>query len=136
MTGLFLIAQNFSRICPDRIQTLSSDWFSELNADTENYAVIVTNPPYVATNEKHLTDRELAFEPEMALYSGADGLDAIRIICAQAPDYLMAHGWLILEHGFAQAEAVAELLSAQGFTHVHTYNDLSGMPRVTEAQLG
>jgi release factor glutamine methyltransferase len=134
--SLEIAKQNFARLCPDRIRTLSSDWFSGLDADTDNYAVIVSNPPYVATSETHLTDRELAFEPEMALYSGADGLDAIRIICAQAPDYLMAHGWLILEHGFAQAEAVADLMSAQGFSNVRTYDDLSGIPRVTEAQLG
>ena len=93
--------------------------------------MIVSNPPYIATGEHALTDPELAFEPPEALYSGADGLDAVRTLVAGATDYLQPGGWLLLEHGFAQAAAVRRLMETAGLTEVSSYPDPGGHDRVT-----
>jgi release factor glutamine methyltransferase len=104
-------------------------WFSAVPA--ERFAVIVANPPYVAQNDPHLAQDDLRFEPPAALVGGVDGLEAIRQIAAGAGRHLAPGGWLFLEHGFAQAAAVAALLQAAGLRHVETWPDLAGHPRVT-----
>lgn len=73
----------------------------------------------------------MRFEPSSALVAGADGLDDIRLIIQQAPDYLQAGGWLLLEHGFDQAAAVRELLGARGFSAVESRRDLGGHERIS-----
>ncbi|MGH8326792.1 MAG: peptide chain release factor N(5)-glutamine methyltransferase, partial [Steroidobacteraceae bacterium] len=75
----------------------------------------------------------LRFEPRTALASGPDGLADLRRIIAAAPEHLEHGGWLLLEHGAAQARAVRGALAARGFTHVRSYRDLAGLERVTEA---
>ena len=91
--------------------------------------MIVANPPYIAANDPALT--ALAAEPATALIAGPTGLEALCAIIAQAPDHLLACGWLALEHGAVQAQDVAQLLEAQGFDSIRTYSDFSGRPRVT-----
>ncbi len=93
------------------------------------FQVIVSNPPYVAEGDPHLA--ELRFEPAGALVSGRDGLDAIREIARAAPAHLAKGGWLLLEHGAGQDEAVRKLLCAAGLEEVRTWPDLAGIPRVT-----
>jgi len=104
-------------------------WFSGLD---ERFDLIVSNPPYVATGDRHLA--ELRYEPASALVSGADGLDAIREIVAAAPAHLLPGGWLFLEHGIGQNAAVRELLERAGLEDVQTWPDLAGIPRVTGAK--
>ncbi|MEC9375806.1 MAG: peptide chain release factor N(5)-glutamine methyltransferase [Pseudomonadota bacterium] len=133
--SLKVAERNFARLCPDRINTQYGNWFEPLNSTNKRFDVIVSNPPYIALNEKDLTDKETKFEPETALYSGEDGLNAIRIICHKAPNYLKSKGWLILEHGFSQAEKVARILTEEGFYNVKSFNDLNGHTRVTEGQI-
>ncbi len=94
---------------------------------TEAFIVIVSNPPYIADADPHLA--ALAHEPKQALTSGADGLDDLRAIIAQAPACLKAGGWLLLEHGYDQAEAVRQLLQAKGFVEVQSRKDLAGIDR-------
>jgi release factor glutamine methyltransferase len=106
-----------------------SHWFTAL-AD-EQFDVIVSNPPYIAADDPHLSQGDLRFEPASALASGADGLDDIRQIVSAAPQHLAADGWLLLEHGYDQAKAVAELLRAAGFAEVTSVADLTGVLRVT-----
>lgn len=96
------------------------------------FDAIVSNPPYIAAADPHLA--ALTHEPLQALASGADGLDDIRTIVAQAPAHLAPGGWLLLEHGHDQAEAVGALLRAQGFAQVHSRNDLAGIARCTGGQ--
>ena len=96
----------------------------------ERFDVIVSNPPYLAAGDPHLQMGDLRFEPKHALTSGADGLRCIRTIIAQARAHLVADGWLLLEHGYDQEEAVAALLVASGLTDVFTARDLAGLPRV------
>ncbi|MDE2402093.1 MAG: peptide chain release factor N(5)-glutamine methyltransferase [Burkholderiales bacterium] len=109
------------------VQTLLGSWFTPVHG--QRFDLIVSNPPYIAQGDPHLP--ALAFEPEQALTSGPDGLDDIRLITAQAARHLQAGGWLLLEHGWDQAEAVAQLLAAQGFTHIGTRQDLGGQARCT-----
>lgn len=102
-------------------------WFEPLAG--ERFDVIVSNPPYVAEGDPHLAS--LAFEPRKALVSGADGLDAIREIGREAAGFLHDGGWLLLEHGIGQDDAVRALLGAAGLEAVQTWPDLAGIPRVT-----
>ncbi|MDQ7984089.1 peptide chain release factor N(5)-glutamine methyltransferase [Pseudomonas sp. G34] len=106
-----------------------SHWFAALGG--ERYGLIVSNPPYIASDDHHLGEGDVRFEPSSALVSGVDGLDDIRLIIDQAPAYLAAPGWLLLEHGFDQAEAVRELLSQRGFVEVHSRRDLADHERIS-----
>ena len=92
-----------------------------------HYHLIVSNPPYIAAGDPHLSD--LTHEPQQALTSGTDGLDDIRAIIGQAPAHLHAGGWLLLEHGYDQADRVRGLLSAAGFGDVQSRRDLAGIER-------
>ncbi len=93
------------------------------------YDLIVSNPPYIAEGDRHLA--ALRYEPRLALTSGLDGLDAIREIVRDAPAHLKASGWLLLEHGHDQSEAVRTLLAAAGFSNVETRKDFGSNDRVT-----
>ncbi len=124
------LAQNNQRqLQLANVEFLSSHWFSALTA--QRYDLIVSNPPYIADNDPHLQQGDVRFEPLSALVSGPDGLDDIRLIIAQAPSYLTANGWLLLEHGFDQASAVRELLQQAGFIDVSSQRDLSGHQRIS-----
>lgn len=93
------------------------------------FDLCVSNPPYIAGADPHLA--ALGHEPALALTPGGDGLDALRAIVAGAPFQLHPGAWLLLEHGFDQAEAVTGLLRARGFECVATRRDLPGQPRCT-----
>jgi release factor glutamine methyltransferase len=105
------------------------DWFAALGS--RRFDVIVSNPPYIAENDPHLTTGDLRFEPADALASGRDGLDAIRIIIREAPAHLASPGYLLLEHGYEQGGAVRKLLEQNGFTEVFTALDLERRERVS-----
>jgi release factor glutamine methyltransferase len=115
------------------VKYVVSDWFSALgqNNHTQKFDLIVSNPPYIEANDDHLRQGDLSFEPISALVSGQDGLDDIRKIIKQAPQYLNPQGWLLLEHGYNQAEKVAALLQQAGFSHISHAQDLAGINRVT-----
>jgi len=108
---------------------LHSDWFSALHC--KRFDLIVSNPPYVAANDAHLSQGDLRFEPRSALASGADGLDDIRHICAQAKAHLNPGRWLMLEHGYNQAAQVRTLMQQAGYSDVFSAKDLSGIERVS-----
>lgn len=124
-----LAARNGARLKLANANFVASHWFGALAG--QRYQLIVSNPPYIAAADRHLTEGDVRFEPSSALVAGADGLDDIRLIIAQAPDYLEAGGWLLLEHGFDQAAAVRELLSARGFSAVESRRDLGGHERIS-----
>ena len=127
--ALSVAQENAQNLQIANVRFLQSDWFSSLQG--EKFDVIVTNPPYIAEDDAHLTQGDLRFEPLSALASGKDGLDDIRKIIQAAPSYLNPHGWLILEHGYDQAQKVGELLTLRGFEQVTHAPDLSGTLRVT-----
>ena len=99
--------------------------------ESRRFDLIVSNPPYVAAGDKHLSKGDVRFEPDLALVAGNDGLDLIRLIIAQAPDHLEPGGWLLLEHGHDQAAAVRDLLEVAGFERVESCCDLAGIERVS-----
>lgn len=110
----------------------ASHWFAALAG--ERFGLIVSNPPYIAADDRHLGEGDVRFEPLSALVAGADGLDDIRLIVEQAPAYLDAAGWLLLEHGYDQAEAVRALLLARGFSSVESRRDFGGHQRISLGQ--
>lgn len=107
-------------------------WLAALPAQTPAFDCIVSNPPYIALRDRHLD--ALTFEPQQALTSGADGLDDIRHIIENASAHLKPDGWLLLEHGYDQAESVRALLGAQGFMRVTSRQDLAGVERCSGGQ--
>lgn len=107
----------------------SSHWFSALGG--QRFALIVSNPPYIRSDDQHLSQGDVRFEPASALVAGRDGLTDLREIIAQAPDHLEHGGWLLLEHGYDQAAAVRELLLARGFVQVESRRDLGGHERIS-----
>lgn len=116
------------------LETLVSDGFDALS--DRRFHLIVSNPPYIAAGDPHLEQGDLRFEPPQALASGHDGLDLIRRLVAQAPAHLESGGWLLLEHGWDQAEAVQHLLTEAGFMAAFSAPDLAGHPRVSGGRLG
>ena len=95
----------------------------------ERFEAIISNPPYVEAGDPHLAS--LQYEPRLAIVGGADGLDAFRILAREASSHLLPGGWLLLEHGAGQHEAVRELLEAAGLETTESWPDLAGIPRVS-----
>lgn len=123
------VARENARRHAATIRFVYGRWFSGLAG--ERFDVIVANPPYVASGDEHLDRGDLRYEPHRALLGGADGLDCIRRIVAEARTHLIAGGWLLLEHGYDQSERVRSLLGMYGYTDVQSVPDLAGISRVT-----
>ncbi len=115
-----------------QVQFIQSDWFAGL--ENGKFDLIVSNPPYIPSNDPHLSQGDVRFEPLTALASGKDGLDDIRLIVSQSPQHCSPQAWLMVEHGFDQGEAVRGLFSDAGFSGVETVQDLERRDRVTIAQ--
>jgi release factor glutamine methyltransferase len=112
------------------VQFHQGSWLDAVKG--QQFDLIVANPPYIAAADPHLAT--LTHEPLQALASGADGLQDIRQIIAQAPAHLHAGGWLLLEHGYDQAEQVRQLLEKQGFDGILSKTDLAGIERCSGGQ--
>ena len=127
--ALKVAVENAVNLGINNITFTLSNWFYAIQ--DQNFDVIVSNPPYIESDDPHLSKGDLRFEPLSALASGKDGLDDIRQIIQQAPDHLNTNGWLMLEHGYNQASAVAVLLKAANFIDIAHATDLAGIERVT-----
>lgn len=125
------VAKCNAEVLGAKVSFVESDWFSAF-AD-EKFDLIVSNPPYIEENDEHL--KALRFEPVSALTSGADGLNDIRILAADAPKHLREHGSIIVEHGYNQGELVAAIFRSTGFASVRTVRDLGDNPRLCCATL-
>jgi release factor glutamine methyltransferase len=112
---------------------LQSNWFDALGA--ERFDLIVSNPPYIAAGDPHLTRGDLRYEPRSALEAGVDGLDSIRWIVEHARRYLAGGGWLLFEHGHDQAQTARALLKAAAYAEVFSACDLAGIERVSGGRL-
>jgi release factor glutamine methyltransferase len=106
-------------------------WFEPVAG--ERFEAIISNPPYVVVGDPHLA--ALPYEPRLALLGGADGLDGFRVLAREAPAHLLPGGWLLVEHGEGQHEAVRGLLEAAGLETAASWPDLAGIPRVSGGKL-
>ncbi|MFM5635732.1 peptide chain release factor N(5)-glutamine methyltransferase [Aeromonas veronii] len=117
------------------IEVRDGSWFEPLGEpdrdNTPRFAVIVSNPPYIDGADPHLEQGDVRFEPRSALVADDAGLADIRHIVAHAPAYLLTDGWLLLEHGWDQGEAVRQLLRDGGYREVATVRDYGDNDRVT-----
>ena len=108
------------------------DWYAPLQG--ARFDLIASNPPYIASDDPHLEQGDLRFEPATALSSGVDGLDDIRRIVDGGQAHLLPGGWLLIEHGWDQGAAIRALFEAVGFTDVQTVQDLEQRDRITLGQ--
>jgi len=123
---------NAQRLHIANVKFYPGKWFAPFKAEAKSacFDIIVSNPPYLAKDDPHLQG-EIKYEPLEALVAGTDGLQDIRLIIQQSRHYLKTGGFLILEHGFDQAQAVQKIFIDNKFQQVETRNDLAGNPRVT-----
>ncbi len=115
------------------VRFVSGSWFGPLEG--QKFDCIVSNPPYIAEGDPHLSSGDLRYEPLTALASGRDGLNDIRKIIAAAPRHLNPGAWLLLEHGYNQAGQVSDLLEDAGFNAIQSWRDLAGIERVSGGYL-
>jgi len=130
--ALTVAGRNRRKIGVANLNLKHSDWFAALAG--ERFDVIVSNPPYVGEQDPDLSPTVAAFEPRVALISGASGMQAIEKIAADAPSHLLPGGWLLCEHGWKQAPLVRAALVQHGFSHVRSRTDLAGNERVSEGK--
>ncbi len=142
--GIEILATDIDAACLDlaqknatqhevTIEFIRSNWYQGLAR--EKFDTIVSNPPYIAANHPFLEQGDLPAEPRLALTPGQTGLESLQQIIAQAPNYLNNTGKIILEHGYDQQAAVADLLEAHGFGEIQCHFDFNDLPRVTTAKL-
>ncbi|HEY0686188.1 MAG TPA: peptide chain release factor N(5)-glutamine methyltransferase [Steroidobacter sp.] len=130
--ALELASRNIGRLQLTNVSLLHGSWLAPLEG--ARCHLIASNPPYIAQDDPDLAPDVKRFEPGMALISGRTGFEALDVIVRDAPAHLEPGGWLVLEHGWKQAEAVRQRLVRQGFVHVRSHADLAGHERVTEGQ--
>ncbi|MCV6625493.1 MAG: peptide chain release factor N(5)-glutamine methyltransferase, partial [Cellvibrionaceae bacterium] len=128
--ALALAAANGQRNGVANVRWCHSAWFAELS-DAGLFELIVSNPPYIDAEDPHLSEGDVRFEPHSALVAADQGLADLAEISAAAPHFLSPGGWLLLEHGYQQGQAVRALLQAAGFTEVASHRDLAGRERIS-----
>ncbi|MCS3455070.1 release factor glutamine methyltransferase [Aeromonas sp. BIGb0405] len=133
MPGAVALARENSQTLSLPLTLLAGSWFAPLAelATPPRFDLIVSNPPYIDPDDEHLAQGDVRFEPLSALVADEQGLADLRQIVAQSPDYLQVGGWLLLEHGWQQGEAVRNLLLQQGYQGVATIRDYGDNERVT-----
>lgn len=124
-----LAERNRSRLGLENARIRHSDWYSAVVG--QRFNLIVSNPPYIDATDPHLQQGDVRFEPLSALVAPDAGLSDIRHICQQAPAHLQAGGWLWLEHGHQQHDAVQHILQAAGFVQVQSRRDYGGNWRIS-----
>ncbi len=129
--ALTVARHNAARLGMENIHFTQGSWCVALQ--TALFEIIVSNPPYIEEEDPVLEQEELKFEPRSALAAGSDGLDDIRIIIRQAQSHLRSGGWLVLEHGYNQAQAIREILQDFGYVAIETRRDHANHERITLA---
>ena len=126
--SIALAKDNAARNNIGNVSFKQSSWYTELAG---LFDLIISNPPYIRTDDPHLSQGDVRFEPVRALVAGTDGLADLRIIIREAPVYLQAGGALMVEHGYDQKHAVSQLFKQSQFVDVSCYQDLAGQDRIT-----
>lgn len=127
-----LANKNQQRLGINNVEVKQSNWFSALQG--EKFNLIVTNPPYIEQGDIHLNQGDVRFEPLSALVADDAGMSDIKQIISHSRDYLLSSGYLLIEHGFEQAEAVRHLFKEMAFINIKTVKDFGNNDRVTLAQ--
>jgi release factor glutamine methyltransferase len=130
--ALAIASENARQLQLSQVNFHQGNWCKAL--PKHQYDVILSNPPYIEENDPHLL--QLKYEPKEALVAGIDGLSALTKIIQTAHTYLKPNGYLLLEHGFNQAEKVAALLKNAGYGYIESHQDLASIPRMTVSQIG
>jgi len=130
--ALVVARKNRSRLALYNVNIRQGHWFTPLVS--QRFHVIVANPPYVAEGDPHLHSGDLAFEPDMALRAGAEGLDALRVIIRQAARHLEPDGWLLVEHGCTQGQAVQQLMEHYAGRNISLLKDHASLDRISICQ--
>ena len=129
-----LATGNAQALAITNAQFLQSDWFDALETFEETpkrFNIVVSNPPYIAADDPHLSAGDVRFEPRSALVADAEGMADLLHLVESAQHYLTASGWLLLEHGYSQAGKVRKALKSAGYQSVESIRDLGGHERVT-----
>tara|TARA_Y100000588_G_C14171690_1_gene889440 strand:+ start:546 stop:1388 length:843 start_codon:yes stop_codon:yes gene_type:complete len=121
--------RNAAKLNLKNVHIYQSDWFQSLPEG--KFDAIVSNPPYIAKHDPHLSQGDVRFEPEMALISGEDGLTAIRHIIEKSPQFLAEQGLLLFEHGYDQKALVLKALKQFKYAKAQSWQDCSGCDRVS-----
>ena len=116
------------------VRFFQGNWFDALESGNR-FDLIVSNPPYIHSEDEHLRKGDLRFEPLTALTDQADGLSALDILITHAPGYLEKGGWLLMEHGYDQSGIVRKKLAENGYSAVRSWKDLAGIERVSGGRL-
>lgn len=127
--ALQIATKNSHDLCA-KVEFFAGSWYDALQG-VEGFDVIVSNPPYIAANDPHLSEGDVRFEPDMALSDGADGLTDLQTIINGASRFLLPSGQLWMEHGWDQAVQVRHMLQQAGFKAVHSKQDLAGIERIS-----
>ncbi|EOY5735662.1 TPA: peptide chain release factor N(5)-glutamine methyltransferase [Enterobacter ludwigii] len=127
-----LAQRNVARLGFPNVTVLQSSWFSAL--DNRTFGMIVSNPPYIDEHDPHLTQGDVRFEPLTALVSANEGLADIVHIVTTSRQHLLPDGWLLVEHGWTQGDAVRDVFIAAGYRAVETCRDYGGNDRLTLGQ--
>jgi release factor glutamine methyltransferase len=114
------------------ITVVQSHWFGQI--PESGFDLLISNPPYIPASDGHLHEGDVRFEPPSALVAGDDGLDDIRLLVAEGLKHLNPDGWMLLEHGYDQGEAVRNLFAAAGWRNIETRRDYGGNDRMTLAR--
>lgn len=118
------------------VRVVQGSWFAALPSELRNsFDLIVSNPPYIGVYDPSVESSVLQHEPHLALFAGSDGLDAYREIISQAAEWLATDGWLVLEIGHQQGDAVRELLTENSFKQIEIRQDLAGRDRIALAKI-
>ena len=118
------------------VRVAQGSWFAALPSELKNsFDLIVSNPPYIALYDPSVESSVLNHEPHLALFAGSDGLDAYREIISHADEWLATDGWIVLEIGHQQGDAVRELLAQNSFKRIEIRKDLAGRDRIALAKI-
>ncbi len=136
--ALAVAKENARKLSLQNVNFYSGDWFEALKGTVFKtkplFDAIISNPPYISESDAHLLNQELSFEPLLALKSEQQGLKDLKKIIQESTYYLLSKAWLLVEHGYDQADAIMAFFKANNYVHVHHYKDLATVNRVTVGQ--
>ena len=131
--ALRIAQDNAKKLGIQNIQFIESSWFDDI--PKQQFDAVISNPPYIPTDDHHLSQGDVRFEPQSALISGQHGLDDIQHIARHSKHFLKNMGRFMIEHGYNQKKAIHQLLFEAGYQSINTIKDYQGHDRITEAQL-